>query len=97
MCRVVGGGSPLQELPHTSFKTNTSTLFQCKIPTQISRWLGSWVDGLVGGWVERVVQFVGECFRACGRWPCCFFFSTYRRNLFFSAIPAGFGILREYR
>ena len=30
-------------------------------------WVGAWV----GGWVG-IVLYVGECFGACGRWPCFF-------------------------
>ena len=33
--------------------------------------MGAWVGGWVGGWV---VSYVGECFRACGRWRAPFFF-----------------------
>ena len=92
-CICCGGGSPLQELPHTN--ANTSPLISIyKTSTQISRRVGSWMDIWLGRWVGgtcRIDYIVGECFRAC-RWPCYVLFSTYCSNLFFSAIPASAGI-----
>ena len=91
-CICCGGGSPLQELPHTN--ANTSPLISIyKTSTQISRRVGPWMDIWLGRWVGGTCGIdytvVGECFRAC-RWPFGYvIFSTYCSNLFFSAIPAG--------
>ena len=37
----------------------------------VGGWVGGCVDGWVVGWVgRRVVSYLGECFRAYGRWSC---------------------------
>ena len=73
----VAGERKKVEVP-SRVRTNASVYCRTYCCTVVahSNW-GCFVGGRVGGWTGGcVVSYVGECFRAFGRWPCsCFWCS----------------------